>query len=170
METMINTYPIEITNLKDASSVEEGISSYIKVQMIKNPSVLANKHFMINRAMQVCMKYILPKVKQENTTNMVRKKQVTRTMYQHHNHKIRFLNQSIYQHCYRLTYILNNIQTERVGSQSIHLVNHNTTGSFQEPYKCTVSYKIELGWVDTFTTQQFFPTLIRYIILSHQLS
>jgi hypothetical protein len=42
---------------------------------------------MINKVTQVCKEDILPKVKQENITSMIRKDHVSRTPYQHPNHK-----------------------------------------------------------------------------------
>jgi hypothetical protein len=72
--------------------VELGISSNIKVQMmdtktLANPSVSTNKISMINKATQVYEEDIIPKVNQENSKIMIRKDHVTRTPYQHPNHK-----------------------------------------------------------------------------------
>jgi hypothetical protein len=53
--------------------VEVGISSNVEVQMMENPNISTNKHLMINKVTQVCKEDILPNVKQEGTTNMVRK-------------------------------------------------------------------------------------------------
>lgn len=117
------TYPIElgidITNPKDANSVKVGISSNVEVQTLENPSIFTNRHFMNNKATQVCKEDTLPKFKQEGNINMVRKDDITRTPYLHPNHKNRYFNQSMYQYRFeqnQLTYIPKNINSDTIRS------------------------------------------------------
>jgi hypothetical protein len=94
MEEGANTDPIDISNPKDANPVEVGISSDIEVQTMEIPSISTNKLLRINKVTQVCKEDILPKVKQESTTNMVSKVHVTRTPYRHPNYKSQYFNRS----------------------------------------------------------------------------
>jgi DNA-binding transcriptional regulator WhiA len=53
-----------------------------------------------------------------------------------------------------------NITSTTSGAQSrSYHGSQNTSSFFQEPYKCTVSQKIELGWENSFTIRQFFSVL-----------
>jgi len=86
-ETNIDMVNKEKKNHKYANLVEEGMSSNVEVQNTKNLSISTNRHLMINKETQVWKEDIVPKVKQENTTSMIRKDHVTRTPYQHPNHR-----------------------------------------------------------------------------------
>jgi hypothetical protein len=86
-ETNIDLVNKEKKNHKYANLVEEGMSSNVEVQNTKNLSISTNKHLMINKETQVWKEDIVPKVKQENTTSMIRKDHVTRTPYRHPNHR-----------------------------------------------------------------------------------
>ena len=61
-------------------------------------SISTNKLSRINKATQMCKEDMLPKAKQESTTNMVSKVHDTRTHFQHPNKTCRYFNQSVYQH------------------------------------------------------------------------
>jgi DNA repair exonuclease SbcCD ATPase subunit len=86
VEKGTNTDPINITTQEDAKLVEVRISSDV-TQTMEIPSISTNKLLRINKATQVSKEDLLPKVKQESTTNMVSKVHVTRMPYQHPNHK-----------------------------------------------------------------------------------
>jgi hypothetical protein len=87
VEKGTNTNPINITTQEDVNRVEVKLSSYVEIQTMENPSLLIIRNLGINKATQICKEDILPKLKQESTTNMVSKVNVKRTPYRHPDHK-----------------------------------------------------------------------------------
>ena len=53
--------------------VEVGMSINVEVETMKISSISINKHFMINKAKEVCKEDILQKVNEEDFTNMKKK-------------------------------------------------------------------------------------------------
>ena len=102
-----------------------------------------------------------PKVNQEKDVSIRNTYQVARIPYRHPNHKNRYFNQSIYQQK-QITAMSKNItSTKSAGQNRSYQGSRNVSSSFQEPYKNPNPQKIELGWGDSFTIQQFCSTLRR---------
>jgi hypothetical protein len=111
-----NTDPVIITTQEDDKPAKERTYSDVGVQMMEIPSV----NLAIKKATSTYKEENhIPKLNQENSTNMIRENNVIRTPYRHPNHKSRYLNQSEYQ-CHsgreRLTYRLKNIDTSAIKS------------------------------------------------------
>jgi hypothetical protein len=87
VEKGVNIDPINITNLKDANPNKAGTSLDIEVQTTKIPSISTTNLLRIDKATQMCKEDVLPKVKEESSTNMVSKVHVTMTPCQHPNRK-----------------------------------------------------------------------------------
>ena len=87
MEQGTNTNPINIATQKDANSMEINIYSNVKVQTIEISNAHTDKNEVINGATWVQEEHIIPRVRQENATNMKRGERVLRTPYQYPNHK-----------------------------------------------------------------------------------
>jgi hypothetical protein len=142
MDKGINTDPVNLTTQKDANPTNVKRSSNVEVQ-----------------TSQGYEEDSIPKVNQEKATSIRSKDQVARMPYRHPNHKSRYFNQSMYQQKQMID-IPKNITSTTSGAQSrSYQGSQNTSSFFQEPYKHTVSQKIELGWEDSFTIRQFCSTL-----------
>jgi hypothetical protein len=138
-ETM--TDPINLTTQKDANPTDVKKFTNVEVQTSHRYEEDSN-----------------PKVNQEKYASIRSKDQVARMPYRHPNHKNRYFSQSLYQQK-QMTSMSKNITstTSDAQSRSYH-GSQNTSSSFQEPYKLPMQ-KIELGWADSFTMQQFCSTL-----------
>jgi hypothetical protein len=116
---------------------------------------------MINKVTQVCKEDMLPKVKQENTTSMIK-----RIMLQGHLIDIlitrantvtnQYINITLEQK--QLTYISKNIDASIVES-------HNKSSSW-ESYKHNIPQRIELGWSTLLQFDNSAQRLEDHIILS----
>jgi len=92
----------------------------------------------------------IPKVDRENATCTIRENRATKTPYRHPNRESRHLNQSVYRHRSkgkRSIYLLKNIDTNIIESHNNH--------SYWVSHKHNIPQRIELGWLDHFTVQQF---------------
>ena len=87
MEKGANIDPIKITILNEENPFDVGVSSDIEVHIMEIPSISTNTMLRIDKVTQVCKEDILPKVKQESTTNMESIADVTRMPYRHPNKK-----------------------------------------------------------------------------------
>ena len=88
MMTNLIASGINITNPKATNLITIGLSSDDEEQTMENSSISTIKHLMINKVTKVCKEDILPTMKQEGTTNMVRKDRITRIPYLHPNTRV----------------------------------------------------------------------------------
>ena len=72
LEKKNNIDLIHIKNKNNANPVEGRIFWDVEVQLMENLSISSNKHFLVNKATQVCKEDILPTVKQENKKSVIR--------------------------------------------------------------------------------------------------
>jgi hypothetical protein len=123
MENGTITDPIHATAQEAAKSTGEKkkkkTTSNIGAQMMETPSVRTNRSSSINQATSMREKNHIPKLNQENTTSMIRKNNVIRTLYRHPNQESRYPKKSKYQYHLsweQLNYCPKNISTETIKS------------------------------------------------------
>jgi hypothetical protein len=131
----INIDPINFTTQEDSNPIEEKTYTYVGVKTIEISGVLTNKNTTINKPL-----HETPKVNPENAICTIKESHAMKTPYLHPNHKIIYINKSIYQHRLehkQLTYHSKNIDVSTIEF-------HNNQLSL-ESYKQNIPQNIELG-------------------------
>jgi hypothetical protein len=142
VDNAINTNPVNLTTQRDSIDVKR--SSHVEVE---------TSHGYEEDS--------IPSVNQEEATSTQSKDQVARIPYRHHNHKNRYVNQSMYPHkqMTNMSKIIASITNDAQG-RSYH-GSQNTSNCLQEPHKSPIMQKIDLRWADSLIIRRFYAVLRR---------